>query len=240
VEYSLKLTKQIDTSTYQNRVQILSVSWEVNENKAMKNCYAIIKHEDLESYTIQEWGKYDDVNKTCKVDFEITDYYRSGNYGVRTIKMIDQAGNNGVVNFIDFKINNSISIFTNNPDTQHPYLALNAISVSANPLNPQEPNGETMVNIVFHAKDDKSGIGVVSYILRDPQGIEHFDYHYHDNFYSLFFIGNPNEMKSYEIELVLPVGSPPGKWGLTQINLEDKANNKKSFEFTEIVHFELK
>ena len=46
-------------------------------------------------------------------------------------------------------------------------------------------------------------------------------------------------MKIYEIELVLPVGSPPGKWGLTQITLEDKANNQKSFEFTEIVHFEL-
>jgi hypothetical protein len=239
VEYYLKLKKQVDTTTYQNRIQILTLSFEVNENKAMKNCFATIKHEELESYSIQEWGKYDSANKTCTVDFKITDYYRSGNYGVRTIKMIDQAGNIATVNFTDFKINNSISIFTYEPDTQSPYLALNAISVSANPLNPQEPNGETKVNIVFHAKDDKSGIGQVSYTLRDPQGIEHFNYHYHDNFHTLFFIGIPNEMKSYEIELVLPVGSPPGKWGLFQITLEDKANNPKSFEFTEIVHFEL-
>jgi len=52
VENSLKLTKRIDTTTYQNRIQILTVGWEVNENKAMKNCHAKIKHEDLESYSV--------------------------------------------------------------------------------------------------------------------------------------------------------------------------------------------
>jgi len=239
VEKSLTLTKRIDTTTYQDRIQIVTASWDVKENKAMKNCHAKIKHLDLESYSIGEWGKYNSTYKRCEVDFKITDHFRSGVYGVRAIMTVDQAGNKATVDFTEFKINNSIAIFTNEPDTVPPYLALNAISVSANSLNPQEPNGETKVNIVFHAKDDKSGIGTVSYILRDPQGIEHFDYHYHDNFHSLFFIGNPNEMKSYEIDLVLPVGSPPGKWGLTQITLEDKANNKKSFEFTETIHFEL-
>ncbi len=49
------------------------------------------------------------------------------------------------------------------------------------------PNGETKVGITYHAKDNKSGLGQVSFILRDPQGIQHNFYHYHKNFHSLFF-----------------------------------------------------
>ena len=101
------------------------------------------------------------------------------------------------------------------------------------------PNGETLVNIVYYAKDDKSGLGSVGYVLRDPQGIEHGSYHIHENFHSLFFKGIPDELTRYEINMILPEGSPPGKWGLIHISMSDKAENKITYEFTEIIHFEL-
>ena len=134
---------------------------------------------------------------------------------------------------------NSILIETANPDSQFPYLDVNTISISAEPSNPQRPNGETQVSIVYFAKDDKSGLGKVSYALRDPQGILHRNYHYHDNYYTLFFTGNADEIKQYEINLILPEGSAPGIWGLDYLKLADKANNQKTYQFTEIIHFKV-
>jgi len=220
-------------------VQIVTVSWQVNENQEMKNCFAQIDNESSESYSINSWGSYDSKNNTCKVDFKLTEFNRSGNYSVRYFKMVDMAGNQGTVNFTELSVDNSILISTENPDTKDPYLDVNNITISALPIDPQEPNGETKVKIVYQAKDDKSGLGIVSYSLRDPQGIEHFAYHYHENFYSLFFEGKPDEIGLYEINSILPEGSPPGKWGLTHMKLMDKANNQKTYEFTEIIHFEV-
>ena len=68
---------------------------------------------------------------------------------------------------------------------------LNNITADAYPTNPESPNGETVVTIVYWARDDKSGVGVVTYRLLDPQGNSHFEYHYHDNFYTTFFVGDP-------------------------------------------------
>ena len=153
--------------------------------------------------------------------------------------MQDIAGNPRPVNFTELSEDHTILITTENPDAKAPYLDVNNISISAIPTFPQEPNGETSINILYHAKDDKSGLGLVTYTLRDPQGIEHTNYHYHENTYSLFFEGKPDELALYEINVILPEGSAPGKWGLTHMKLVDKANNQKTFEFTEIIHFEI-
>jgi hypothetical protein len=153
--------------------------------------------------------------------------------------MTDNAGNEGTADITKLTGGSSIFVRTANPDTEVPYLDVNDIRVSATPTNPTEPNGETNVKIVYFAKDDKSGLGQVSYILRDPQGIQHYFYHYHKNFHGLFFNGNPNELLRYDVNLILPEGSAPGKWALIQMKLDDKANNSKSYEFTEIMHFEV-
>jgi len=239
VKNTLKITKRMDNTSYQRPVQIVTVSWQVNENQEMKNCFARIDNEAPESYSMDSWGSFESKNNTCEVDFILTEFNRSGNYSVKHFKMVDMAGNVGTVDFTELLVDNSILISTENPDTKVPYLDINNISISALPTNPQEPNGETKVNIVYHAKDDKSGLGVVNYSLRDPQGIEHFEYHYHENYYSLFFEGKPDEIVRYEINSILPEGSAPGKWGLTHITLVDKANNQKTYEFTEIIHFDV-
>jgi len=239
VENTLNLSTKIDNVEYKRPVQILTVSWKVNENQEMSKCFSRIGHEDKESYSMDSWGKFYKKNKTCKVDFIITEYNQSGDYSVKYFMMVDTAGNAGNVDFTNLSGNNSIFIRTTNPDYQAPYLDVNNIIISANPTNTLEPNGETSVNIIYHAKDNKSGFGVVSYTLRGPQGIEHKDYHYHENFHSLFFEGKPDELSRYEINMILPEGSPPGKWGMTDITLVDKANNQKTYEFTEIIHFEI-
>jgi len=237
VKNTLKLTKRKDTTPDGKPIQILTVSWQVNENTEMKNCYANILNDDPESYSIGSWGNYDIKNNTCNVDIRLTEFYRSGIYSFRNLSMQDEAGNNERIKFTELSETHSILINTENPDTQEPYLDVNNISISAVPTNPQEPNGETQVKIVYYAKDDKSGLGFVSYSLHDPQGIPHNNFHYHENFYGLFFKGKPDELARYEINLVLPEGSPPGEWGLSYIHLTDKATNKKTYEFTEIIHF---
>lgn len=239
VKNTLKITKRDDSTTYSRPIQVLTVSWQVNENQQMKNCFARIGNEDPQSYSMDSYGSYNSTSKTCSVNFEITEYNRSGMYIVKFFKMDDKAGNEGTVNFTQISEENSILISTDNPDTKFPFLDVNDISITAEPVNPHQPNGETKVTITYHANDDKSGLGTVSYSLRDPQGIEHFDYHYHKNYYNLFFEGNPEEMGEYKINLVLPVGAPPGTWGLNQIKLVDKANNQKTYTFTEIIHFEV-
>jgi hypothetical protein len=239
VKNTLKLTKRVDSTTYERPIQVLTVSWGVNENQQMKNCFARIGNEDPQSYSMDSYGSYNSTSKTCKVNFKITEYNRSGMYSVKFLKMNDKAGNSGTINFTQLTEENSILITTDNPDTNYPFLDVNDISISAEPVNAQKPNGETKVTIIYNASDDKSGLGTVSYTLRDPQGIEHFDYHYHKNYYTLFFEGNPDELRQYKINLVLPEGAPPGTWGLEQVKLVDKANNQKTYKFTEIVHFEV-
>lgn len=132
----------------------------------------------------------------------------------------------------------SVAIVSANPDTAAPEIDLNRVSVSAAPTNPDSPNGETAVTIVFWARDDKSGLGTVNYRLLDPQGRSHSQWHYHDNFYTRFFEGDPTAWAEYTVNVLLPVGSAPGTWGLQSITLEDKAGNTNPVLFTENIHFE--
>ncbi len=77
----------------------------------------------------------------------------------------------------------SQTIVTATPDMEPPELDLNKLSLTATPSNPDAPNGETFVDIGYWVRDDISGLGKVAFRLRDPQGIEHHYYHYHDNFW---------------------------------------------------------
>lgn len=239
VKNSLKLALRDDHTSYKNSIQILTVSWQVVEDQQMKKCYTRIDHEDPQSYSMDSYGSYDSSSQTCNVEFNITEFNRSGLYYVKNLIMTDMALNSRSMSFPTLSEFNSILIDTTNPDSKFPYLDVNTISISAVPSNVQLPNGETHVHIEYYAKDDKSGLGKVKYALRDPQGILHTNYHYHDNFHTLFFAGNVDEVKRYDINLILPEGSAPGVWGLAYLKLSDKANNQKTFEFTEIIHFKV-
>ena len=236
VHDSLELSKQ-DSKSSGQRIQIISVSWKVDENEKMGGCHARISNQSYQSYSLSSYGSFDVSNNSCNVDFEITDYLASGNYVVKQLKMNDAAGNRNTIGAQTLADNYSIFVETSNADVVHPNLDVNDITISAKTVNPDSPNGETEIKIAYHAYDDKSGLGQVSYTLQDPQGIQHNFYHYHKNSNTLFFDGVPEESKRYDANLILPEGSAPGQWALTSITLSDKANNKKTFEFTEVISF---
>ena len=248
------ITTTVEDGTLDGRsVNLLKVEWVVDENKSMNawaNCYVSLLPPGEEAYRLQNYGYavddqndgYDTITKKCRVDFVIPDFYRSGDYSVQLIKMMDQAGNENVIYFSEKTSDEPpvfVTVITANPDITAPELDLNKIYVSAQPTNPLSPNGETIVTLDYNVRDDISGLGTVSYYLRDPQGIDHNYYHYHDNFYSTFFEGDPLSWVSYQDSVVLPVGSAPGLWGVSELYLQDKANNFKVYDFTETIRFDL-
>jgi hypothetical protein len=144
----------------------------------------------------------------------MTEYRLPGSYWVSQIVMKDVAENMMTTQFTDDPSDQPrvpIDLEFTNPDSDPPELRLSDIAITAEPTNPDAPNGETQVQIVYHARDDKSGLGVVNYRLIDPQGGSHFEYHYHGNFYTAFFDGDPAVFAAYTISVVLPVGSAPTK-----------------------------
>ena len=121
--------------------------------------------------------------------------------------MTDLAGNRGTANLSGAGRSLTVTVRTSDPDLTGPELDYEALEVSARPLQPDAPDGATRVRVRYTARDDKSGLGTVSYKLRDPRGVDHFAYHYHDNFHTPTFEGDPQAWTTYEIEVVLPAGS---------------------------------
>ena len=163
--------------------------------------------------------------------------------------MFDQANNIGEAYFQppDGSVNEGwdnpddlspiISFETTNPDTLAPELDLNDISISAVPTNPEAPNGETIVTFKFKVKDDISGYNLGTFYLRDPQGLLYGFYQYPDRRSDLFPSSQDLDWYEYEATVVLPPGSAPGTWGVTELTLQDRALNYKTYNFTEIVSF---
>jgi len=120
-----------------------------------------------------------------------------------------------------------------------PELDLNLISVSAVPTNPEQPNGETLVEFKFRVKDDISGYNLGYYKFRDPQGLTSAYYHYPDSRSSLFPTDFDSDWYEYTATVMLPVGSAPGQWGVTELTLRDRAQNFRTYDFTEIVRFDV-
>lgn len=172
----------------------------------------------------------------------LTEFQWPGNYSVSEITMQDEALRKASTTFLDQAGHQPpvlVEIEPPNPDRTAPELDVRVgyLNVSAAPTNPEAPNGETLVRIEYFARDDKSGLGHVNYRLLDPQGTSHFEYHYHDNFHTTFFQGDPTAWAPYVITVVLPAGSAPGIWGLESMELEDKVGNTLSQSFVENVHF---
>ena len=77
------------------------------------------------------------------------------------------------------------------------------------------------------------------YHFIDPQGILHGNYwFYHRNYYTTFFDGDPTVWEHYQIIHILPQGSAPGRWGLGQMTVSDKAANQYTYNFVETLIFE--
>ncbi len=236
--------------------QIVTARWKYTEDSAIRHVCANLNDDHTETYARFDYGAFDDDTGIASVDLKIADYLPSGTYQLNHLCMVDVAGNGRDVFFTHpyhtegwaphvILLNDeppaTIDIQTKNPDFTPPVLDINSISIRAEPTRPHDPNGETHVYITFKIKDDISGYNGSDIFLRDPQGVMYRFWHWISNadYHRLYFRGDPTIFQTYERTILLPAGSVPGTWGLAQIVVVDKASNRLTADFTEIVRFEV-
>ena len=205
-----------------------------------------------------------DSVKTAQFYFPVPDYFPSGYYSVNYLAMTDLALNVRQVLFdkdtsnkllfippsnIDQRsLRDSIYMKTKYPDLKPPIIDLNDIKIQATPTNPAAPNGETLFEMWLWIKDESdfagkaSGFAHGSYTLRDPQGLER-SISMQSDLGNLYYTIKPDSsiygFKRYYFKTLLPAGSPPGLWGVSAININDHAQNKKYYSFVEFVRFDV-
>ena len=252
VKNSMRLTLSEATTEEGRFYQIVTARWKLVEKNDIKGVLAQMNDNNRETYSRREsWGEYNPETSEASVGLIFPDYFQSGTYSLNYILMEDVALNDGRVYFTDpghalrgeetaiDELPATIEIVTTNPDSTLPELDLNGITIQAEPTQPEAPNGETRVDITFRIKDNISGYRSTDMLLRDPQGVTHFFRHYDEDFHDVYFSRDPTVYEIYHKTIVLPVGSPPGTWGLAEMTVYDKAQNALQADFTEIVRFEL-
>jgi hypothetical protein len=200
--------------------------------------------------------------------YPIPEYFPKGYYELTMMYLVDEGGNPKRAFFMndtssfqiatgDLKtskhVRDSIFMDTKYPDFIPPVLDLNAITIKATPTNPKAPDGETLFEMEFFAKDssaylgNEAGLKHGSYNLRDPQG-KQFNFSMQNDFDKIkpnfFYLiadpeGKPGFWRKYKVSTLLPKGSAPGLWGVESIELIDRANNTKSTSFVELVRFDI-
>ena len=253
VANSASLAKSVE-SREGREIQVILASWQVEEDKEMQGlnpCFAALNDQLLETYSFEQHGDYSSQSGRCEVLFLMPHYMPSSVYTMSYIKMTDLALNQTGVYFGDpgttlrqedtvvDEAAAQVELITSNPDTQAPEVDLNAIQVSAEPTNPDAPNGETRVTLTFRIRDNIAGFIQAYLKLRDPQGIEHGFWVQDPNRFDLFPSGDPSQWTTYTWTVILPPGSAPGTWGLANMTVYDRAENIRQYDFTEIIHFEV-
>ena len=224
-------------------VQSIDASWEVSENQSMRErnaCYASVNDEVPTTYSLQQYGDFRPAEKQCSVVFLMPDYMPSSTYSLNLINMVDQGGNWNSARFTEEARDEKpqrIRVRTANPDTEAPELDLNRMRVDAKPTNPEQPNGETIVTLHFRIRDNISGYTHTSIDLLDPQGITHQVWAYDEDRGRVFPPGDPSKWKEHTFVHVLPAGSAPGTWGVSDMALYDRARNFVHHDFTEVIRF---
>ena len=245
VAESIRLRTQPETRRIfdiDREIQVINVSWEVDENNALieeSPCYVAMVVDVENTGSFEAYGQ--PQNDGCSVDFEMPHYMPSGEYSVRFIMMQDVGRNFGVYSFLRDGRERvpTIDLLTNNPDSTPPELDVNKIMVEAVPTNPNSPNGETRLQIVYTIRDDNSGLTDTSVTIRDPQGGARTRWHDVPDGRDLYGRAEPNEWQTLEMIWILPVGSPPGIWGISSMTVNDKARNRQIHNFTEVIHIEV-
>ena len=224
----------------------VTAHWQIKENMKMDDggVYASLAFQGTDRvYSLRKWGAVNTETNRATVEFYVNEYFPTGDYGISYVKMVDRALNAGDEYFSkdpDDENITTVHIAPPNRDNTPPELDLNAITLSAVPVNPEAPNGETLVSLSIRVRDNSSGTGHISFRLEDPTGKTHHFYFYHDNFSTLFFKGgSPTEWTDLNITVTLPKGSAPGIWGLREMYLEDKGGNFRTHNFVEVIHFQL-
>ena len=262
VKNSMRISLSEETTNKGRPFQVVTAQWQIIEKSGIRHIYAHMNDENMETYS-RNAGlvEYNPETNKATAKFIFPDYFQSGTYSLNFLSMQDIALNGKGVYFTDQnhglrdgniildELPTTIDIQTANPDSTPPVLDLNQITIKAEPTRPEDPNGETKVDITFRVKDDISGYYFSVLSLRDPQGVTYPFYHVPDRdrlfdfSWSLgehiYFIGDPTVYQTYHLTITLPVGSVPGTWGLENMRVHDRAENKLLVDFTEIVRFKV-
>lgn len=222
--------------------QLLSVKINAYDNIGIKDIYGGL-YTGVDSNHMPGWSTVvDKDNQTIEIQYRIKDFFHCGNYHIAHISITDLGGVSKDIRFDEDPGHEPVQhiyINTPNPDYDNAEVDLNRIYVHAEPTNPDAPNGETLVDIVYYVRDNLSGVAYSGVTLRDPQGVDHFYWAATgDTDDAGYFLGDPYAWKKYETKIVLPVGSAPGIWGVSQMNLRDNALNDFTYNFVESLIFE--
>lgn len=202
-----------------------------------------------------------DSMKRAEFHFPVPYYYPRGYYSIAALQMTDLALNTRMVlldkdtgnkqtfippNFVNQRaLRDSLYFHTAYPDMKPPVIDLNDIQIRATPTRPDAPNGETLFEMWVWIRDTSdfpgraSGFNYLMYTLRDPQGLERTIQYQPDTYYDIRPDSSAYGFKRYRFTTLLPQGSPPGLWGVSSMTLWDKARNRRYYNFTEIVRFDV-
>ena len=211
--------------------QVVTVRVPVTDaNEADFSGYATLQQYDS-ARMLEEYASHDEGQGQIVFEFPVRDYHASGEWTFREVWLFDAARNERRIDLKEDSL--TFTVTTKRPDYAAPEVDIASIVIEATPRHPESPDGETDVVIRYRARDDNAGIGVVSYSLQKPTGDILYDFHYHANFYTAYFEGDPTKYADYRIELTLPPGSPPGTWFLRELVVRDKAGNVLTSNFIE-------
>ena len=237
----------------------VTATWQVKEDRTLSG-YTYIEPEEKEDFRPGDyyylhpdgWGgnlvrarriRHEGEIWTLRSTFYIPHYMPGGVYELKRLYFEDEINRESAwLPDIDDQIQ-KVTIETKDPDTTPPTLDVNRITVDAEPVNPANPNGETLVTVVYYVKDDISGFESGHIAIRDPLGGERSygisgPYTY-GRTNEIYFQDDPNVSRKYTSSIHLPEGSFPGIWGVIGISVTDKARNNIYHDFTEITRFEV-
>ena len=252
VPNSVHLSLSDATTERGESYQIVTATWQVRDDLGIGGYnVGILNDSVIETYSrfghanIKSWQNN---IATMECNFDMPHYMPGGEYQLNRIYITDVASNTMMISFTDEQIIGDnwvrideepakITIETDTPDYQPPTLDLNRITLNATPTKPESPDGETIVDISFYVKDNISGYNSCELHLRDPNGGVYSSGHYGGG--TLYFQGDPKVFRKYTRTVILPKGSIPGIWGLQEMLVIDKAGNRISHDFTEVVRFEV-
>ncbi|NHA14010.1 hypothetical protein [Thioalkalivibrio sp. XN279] len=268
----------------------LVLSWRVRESSIEVVCFArVIRYSEVEAETrrfydlyadatVLPGGQSDGATHTCEIRWRITRFMPSGVYGPGFISLRDRGYNWASQEFAldhpTYEVPPTIDVFNPFEDLAAPLLNISpcatddpaeeCIRISGTPVNPESPDGETIVRISYWAYEETplenaSGVSIVTLALRNPQGQEYFWYHgdgstgvagrspsIHRPYFECpsLIVEELGECDAttkikYEFEVRLPVGSAPGIWGLVEMTVSDFAGNFLRVQFTEVIRFDL-
>ena len=261
VPNSAKLTVSDAYTDKNEHFYAVTATWQVKENRTLrgdtylepeeKEDYGPGYHYYLQPYNRdQSWHlvRADKVRHegdiwTLRSTFYFPHYMPSGVYALKRLYFEDAIHKKSAwLPNIDEQIQ-KVTVETKNPDTTPPTLDVNRITVDAEPVNLENPNGETFVTVEYYVKDDISGFERGHIAIRDPLGGErNYDiwgpYNYKGT-KEIYFQDDPNVYRKYTSSIHLPEGSFPGVWGVIGIGVTDKAKNTLYHDFTEITRFEV-